>query len=310
MENKIQNTRFSQNTSGQSGISHVQNFFLHLQPRQMTLVITELRDSYLTGPETCFNPNIPNNQQQNHQEPVKSSRRLSENAPPIAQPLSSVRARSLELVANNRATCRLTTYSKRQSIGQSGLMKSYEDECDMVDNHNSHQEISRISLTSKQGSSYSSFDGHYSRSTSSNSSNQSRVAVSPFYCEGSVPTLQPPKNAVAPILIFDRAPSSGQTTLLSYSSSNDYTKNVLQVKNALISSDYSRPNSHVNPVPLNLSLNLEKLETKIIPNIVMKEKDKGKQREIKYIDEDTPTSSTVPNIEATIISIPRAATVI
>lgn len=31
---------------------------LHLQPRQMTLVITELRDDFPVGPDPTFNPNI------------------------------------------------------------------------------------------------------------------------------------------------------------------------------------------------------------------------------------------------------------
>lgn len=31
---------------------------LHLQPRQMTLVITELRDDFPIGPDPTFNPNI------------------------------------------------------------------------------------------------------------------------------------------------------------------------------------------------------------------------------------------------------------
>lgn len=31
---------------------------LHLQPRQMTLVITELRDDFPVGPDPSFNPNI------------------------------------------------------------------------------------------------------------------------------------------------------------------------------------------------------------------------------------------------------------
>jgi tubby-related protein 4 len=31
---------------------------LHLQPRQMTLVITELRDDFPVGPDPNFNPNI------------------------------------------------------------------------------------------------------------------------------------------------------------------------------------------------------------------------------------------------------------
>jgi len=98
----------------------------------------------------------------------------------------------------------------------------------------------------------SSFKNNYSRS-SSNSSCQSRHAISPLYCDGAVPTLQSPKNAVAPSdIIFERpaVPAAGQTTLMSYSSNADYANNVVQVKNALMSEPVRSANSHVNPVPL------------------------------------------------------------
>jgi len=39
---------------------------LHLQPRQMTLVITELRDDFPPGPDPSFNPNIFSEDEDEH----------------------------------------------------------------------------------------------------------------------------------------------------------------------------------------------------------------------------------------------------
>lgn len=147
--------------------------------------------------------------------------------------------------------------------------------------------------------SYSNLISSYGRSSSSSSStNQSRVAISPLYCEQSVPTLQSPKNAVAPSdIIFERPPAGGQTTLMSYSTNTDYSNNVAHVKNALINEHTTRQNtSHVNPVPLNLNLNLERI-------IDGKSKGAIKKKDIQYID-DEPTPSTSSQIA--IISTPSS----
>jgi hypothetical protein len=143
--------------------------------------------------------------------------------------------------------------------------------------------------------SYSNLISSYGRSSSSSSSNQSRVAISPLYCEQSVPTLQSPKNAVAPSdIIFERPPAGGcQTTLMSYSSNTDYSNNVAHVKNALINEHTTRQNSHVNPVPLNLNLNLERI-------IDGKSKGAIKKKDIQYIDDEpTPSTSSQPTIIST-----------
>lgn len=167
-----------------------------------------------------------------------------------------------------------TSYSNPpKSLGPLAKAESYDDDI-----------IETPVAPTKQGISYSNLISSYGRSSSSSSSNnQSRVAISPLYCEQSVPTLQSPKNAVAPSDIIFERPPAGQTTLMSYSSSADYSNNVVQVKNALIS-DHARQNSHVNPVPLNLNLNLER---------VSDGRSKGaiKKKDIKYID-DEPTPST------------------
>lgn len=187
------------------------------------------------------------------------------------------------------------------SLGPLARAESYEDDSDTLEvtSNCSKSTENVVAGTPRQGPSYSSLVSQYSRPSSA-SSNQSRAAISPLYCEGSVPTLQSPKNAVAPSdIIFDRPPA-GQTTLMSYSSNTDYSNNVVQVKNALISSDHPRAsNAHVNPVPLNLNLNLERVETKNTNSTSNSTKDKNpsKRKDLLFIDEETPTSSTTPPIE-------------
>lgn len=136
--------------------------------------------------------------------------------------------------------------------------------------------------------SYSNLISSYGRSSSSSSSNQSRVAISPF--EQSVPTLQSPKNAVAPSDIIFERPPAGQTTLMSYSTNTDYSNNVAHVKNALINDHSIRQNtSHVNPVPLNLNLNLERISKGAV-----------KKKDIQYIDDElTPSTSSQVAITST-----------
>lgn len=296
---------------------------LHLQPRQMTLVITELRDDFPCGPDPNFNPNIFSEDEDEYNLKVsldyvtnvkecsnfgvsfqspKAHRRTKEiphntNAtsgsssahPPIA-PMSprpnrfpSMRhTRRPSPLANNYSSSSSSSTSTGpatscsnppKSLGPLAKAESYDDDI-----------IETPVAPTKQGISYSNLISSYGRSSSSSSSNnQSRVAISPLYCEQSVPTLQSPKNAVAPSDIIFERPPAGQTTLMSYSSSADYSNNVVQVKNALVN-DHARQNSHVNPVPLNLNLNLER---------VIDSRSKGaiKKKDIQYID-DEPTPST------------------
>ena len=188
-----------------------------------------------------------------------------------------------------------------KSLGPLAKAESYDDEI-----------IETPVAPAKQGISYSNLISSYGRSSSSSSSNnQSRVAISPLYCEQSLPTLQSPKNAVAPSDIIFERPPAGQTTLMSYSSSTDYSNNVVQVKNALIN-DHARQNSHVNPVPLNLNLNLERI-------IDGRSKGAIKKKEIQYIDdEQTPSTSSqvlitaqeINAIQPTIVGMNRTQTVV
>lgn len=268
----------------------------------MTLVITELRDDFPLGPDPTFNPNIfsedeEDQQQQkspSHKPPHSKASRYHMNdhqsAPPIA-PMSPRPNRFPSRPRNNHQQSPLACNSSSNQrppilpLGPLAKAESYEDEEEAIATHTETRNC--------QGSSYSRIVSQYSRS-SSTSSNQSRVAISPLYCEGSVPQLQSPKNAVAPSdIIFDRPPAGGQTTLMSYSSNTDYTNNVVQVKNALTNHDHSsRTNAHVTPVPLNLNLNLERVE-KVRPSsantgVVRKQKD------LQFIDEETPSKVSTP----------------
>ncbi|XP_030371459.1 tubby-related protein 4 isoform X2 [Scaptodrosophila lebanonensis] len=346
---------------------------LHLQPRQMTLVITELRDDFPPGPDPSFNPNLfsededeqqHNNNNNNNNNgnvahdnvphvnvtaastlvqealnvaslkpPAIPQRRLNDggSAPPIA-PMSPRPNRILARHKNSLTVGGSVGGSGSAGISPLARAESYDDDSSnesqeaagnsaqsttvllhnaalpstsngtVPSSNNSSSKIMRpknITATtpgarSGPGAGYSGFKNNYSRS-SSNSSCQSRHAISPLYCDGAVPTLQSPKNAVAPSdIIFERpaVPAVGQTTLMSYSSNADYANNVVQVKNALMSEPMRSATSHVNPVPLNLNLNLERMDAaarvKCLPST-------SKRRDMLYIDEETQS----PNALAT-----------
>lgn len=314
---------------------------LHLQPRQMTLVITELRDDFPPGPDPSFNPNIFSEDEDEHHQhqaghhdavpqvnvtsaldvaalkpPTIPQRRLTDGASaPLIAPMSP---RPNRILARHKNSLTVNG-GERGGAGLSPLARaeSYDD-----DSSNESQEAGATgsqsttvllhqapsngsgpgpssSKTITRPKTISSFKNSYSRS-SSNSSCQSRHAISPLYCDGAVPTLQSPKNAVAPSdIIFERpaVPAAGQTTLMSYSSNADYANNVVQVKNALMSEPVRSANSHVNPVPLNLNLNLERMDARVkcmAPAAATATASTSKRRDMLYIDEETqsPTPTT------------------
>lgn len=295
---------------------------LHLQPRQMTLVITELRDDFPILPDPLFNPNIFSEDEDEFN--VKSLRNKHKSReptphcstsghPPIApmtprpknryaSPHHTPQRSSLSYASNshlnnsnssastssssstNLPSTSKTPKSPPRSLGPLlAKQESYDD--DLL--------FETPVLPAKNILNYASIMSSYGhgRSLASSSNNQSRVAISPLYCEQSLPTLQSPKNAVAPSDVAFERPHAGQTTLMNYSSSNsDYLNNLTHVKNAL-SSEHARQNSHVNPVPINLNLNVEKTnnEGKSLHHLF------SKKKSIEYIDDEpTPTTSTQP----------------
>ncbi|KFB45842.1 Tubby [Anopheles sinensis] len=349
---------------------------LHLQPRQMKLVITELRDDFPTGPDPNFNPNIfsedeedqqlqqqqlqqqqqqaqhqlqqhlhQHQQQQHHHSGLLGSvlagagrdsspsgaisrKLLSESAPPIA-PMSPrpnrFPSRPRRHQPSALAGCSSSSSGGPSSRGLLGLgplarAESYEDDTDggggapeasVVVVSELHPVVSSPAARTppRQSIGYS-LVGR----PSSASSNQSRVAISPLYCEGSVPTLQSPKNAVAPSdIIFDRPPA-GQTTLMSYSGANDYIGSLVQVKNALVSSDHhhgARGSSAMAPssVPMNLSLHLDRTEStksnvtngRDSPQPPSGSRSTPKKQNLKFIDEEsTPSTSASPVVPPTV----------
>lgn len=336
----------------------------------MTLVITELRDDFPSGPDPNFNPNIFSededdaalhngsksngnayNSLTNAENQMRATstatanRRLNELSPPIA-PMSPrpnhLLARHKNALNNNGIQC---------AIGNTGLSplaraESYDDDSSNESqdvntyyngakanlptgnllhttngsNNNKMVRPKNITATtpgmrSSLGPGYSSFKNNYSRS-SSNSSSQSRHAISPLYCDGSVPTLQSPKNAVGPTdIIFERPAVSGngQTTVMSYSSNTDYANNVVQVKNVLLPEMIRSTNSHVNPVPLNLNLNLERMDARLkttacssnfTANNNPVNNNNSKRRDISYIDEEVQSPTQQALITFTPVSTP------
>lgn len=210
---------------------------LHLQPRQMTLVITELRDDFVAAPDPNFNPHVFSEDEEEQLRSPLTTRRHRNDSKPLAS-VTSASPGSAPLIApmsprptrfNNKLK---STFTSAGATGSTALeanlarAESYEDEA--VSDSNEDQRPSTapaaLSVVSKPGPSYASLVTQYSRSTSS--SGQPRHAISPLCCEGSVPTLQSPKNAVAPVdIIFDRPPanqSSGAGLMVFHSS--DYTQ--------------------------------------------------------------------------------------
>jgi len=102
------------------------------------------------------------------------------------------------------------------------------------------------------------------------SATQTTRHISPLMCDGSVPTLQSPKNAVAPSeFLIDRNPSS--QTIVATATSSDHAGNVQRMKSVLA----EQQSQNRNIVGLNLNLNLCTLEQNNIDlrHVVMKRVD-------------------------------------
>ncbi|XP_044761146.1 tubby-related protein 4 isoform X3 [Coccinella septempunctata] len=218
---------------------------LHLQPRQMTLIITELTDDFPVCPDPTFNPNLFSEDEDDAvqtDEKGRSSRIPLENCPPIAPILPRGGCVGKKPTPFNSSF--LTPESQKKNGPVLARAESYEDEatyqdvqevvsyCDIIRPQTSSSTNNNNNIyLNLRPSNNQSFVGQFNKSSNGSSTNQ-RHAISPLYCEGSVPALQSPKNAVAPSdIIFDRPPAQ---TLLSYSCDYSNTSNVQNIKSNML----------------------------------------------------------------------------
>lgn len=302
---------------------------LHLQPRQMTLVMTELRDDFPLGPDPNFNPNLFSEDEEEvfQQEDHGGGRMQADIAPPIApmtpRPHHSVpgstagrftaqpHPKSTQIPPPQYITATENHHITETSMVVNGTLvpalaktESYEDEFPYVEltdvvhycesmraNAASCSSTTAVknyidSCTNSQVLSASnsmvySVGGSGGKSNGSGTYNnvvggvtqymgrcnvstagcvggtgtQTTRHISPLMCEGAVPTLQSPKNAVAPSeVLIDRNPSS--QTMMTAATSNDHTGNIQRMKSVLA----EQHSQNRNVVALNLNLNLCTIE--------------------------------------------------
>ncbi|KAL3280347.1 hypothetical protein HHI36_017836 [Cryptolaemus montrouzieri] len=297
---------------------------LHLQPRQMTLIVTELRDDFPVGPDPTFNPNLFSEDEDDaphSDEKNRLSRVPIDTSPPIAPILP--RGSCVGKPKSQFNSSFLTPESQQKNGPALAKAESYEDEvvstdvpdivsfCDIIRPQTStstNSNSSNIYLNLRPpGTQNTNFVGQLNRNANGNPSNQ-RHAISPLYCEGSVPALQSPKNAVAPSdIIFDRPPAQ---TLISYSSDYSNISNVQQIKSNLMN-DITRnglsfqlsdtkskniktlDNTHrldKNNHPQKQTSN-ECRKIKGVPNTQT-----GMSREMRYIDDEIHTEAGPSNV--------------
>lgn len=248
---------------------------LHLQPRQMTVVVTELRDDLRHEPDPNFNPHIFS---EDEDETALALSRMSQPVQSMAAPSVLLASSAADVTAvtgtdeaagsgaplpvvmtrlprpnrllpsrGSGSPSNSTRKLAHTPLGPLAKAESYEDDPFQSDSAHtagaaaempvsppsSAHKLFAIGASRPSGPSYSSLVSQYSRS-SSNSSGQStsRHAISPLCSDGAVPTLQSPKNAVAPSdIIFDRPPPTGLHTLSGNGGSGDCpATNVMVVK--------------------------------------------------------------------------------
>lgn len=182
----------------------------------MTLIITELRDDVPPGPDPNFNPNVFS---EDEEEAIALEERKrmhvcsTDHAPPIA-PMSPR--------GNRLARPKSGNFLEFPPIPALARAESYEDE--FPETLELRQENLRPTSITPRGV------GCSNSIRNGVTTNNGRHAISPLCCEGSVPALQSPKNAVAPSdIIFDRPPVQ---SMVSYSTP-DYVNHVKAEKNNL-----------------------------------------------------------------------------
>ncbi|XP_018578062.1 tubby-related protein 4 [Anoplophora glabripennis] len=281
---------------------------LHLQPRQMTLVMTELRDDFPVGPDPTFNPNLFSEDEEEVVQPEERSRGVRGS---IDIPIAPMSPRG-NVLGKQKCSYLLPEQGVRRIETPSSLLakpESYDEKCcyvevnEVVSLSNNDQIRPQASSSTSNGALLSlrptstqstSFIGQFMQNGAQNGGSQ-RHAISPICCEVSVPALQSPKNAVAPSdIIFDRPPAS---TIISYSASEYFNgSNALQVKSSLVEQTAKN-------ISVTFGLNGEQHKPIVIKKIQEDspvDSKKAKQavneslnRELKFIDEEN--SGTGPS---------------
>ncbi|XP_059056660.1 tubby-related protein 4 [Achroia grisella] len=171
---------------------------LHLQPRQMTLMITELRDDYPVGPDPNFNPNIFSEDEEEvfHSNDSNSSPSHTNNNIRRKVTLNERINNSNNIINQN------DTYSSNNNNTNSPSLARAEsyDEFPYIDTSDTMNNVPENVYSTPVRHTTQAADRRMN-----NASVPNRHAISPLRCESSVPTLQSPKNAVAPTdIIFER----------------------------------------------------------------------------------------------------------
>ncbi|OAD54715.1 Tubby-related protein 4 [Eufriesea mexicana] len=175
---------------------------LHLQPRQMTLVMTELRDDVPAGPDPTFNPNLfSEDEEESFQEFQAASRSTPESQPPPIAPMTPRNAR----LNSNRPKSQISNQFMTNEALPSAMsrVENFESELPYVD----LQEVGNLyeNLRTAPTNTYRTPPRHNP----------------PRCCD--VPALQSPKNAVAPT----------QTIIATSNTGTDYSNNIQRMKTAL-----------------------------------------------------------------------------
>ncbi|XP_054015652.1 tubby-related protein 4-like isoform X1 [Hylaeus anthracinus] len=175
---------------------------LHLQPRQMTLVMTELRDDVPAGPDPTFNPNLfSEDEEESFQELKSASRSTSEAQPPPIAPMTPRNAR----LNSNRPKSQISNQFMTSEALPAALsrVENYENELPYVD----LQEMGNLYENLRTGP--------------TNTYRTPSRHNPPRCCD--VPALQSPKNAVAPT----------QTIIATSNTGTDYSNNIQRMKTVL-----------------------------------------------------------------------------
>ncbi|KZC12487.1 Tubby-related protein 4 [Dufourea novaeangliae] len=229
---------------------------LHLQPRQMTLVMTELRDDVPAGPDPTFNPNLfSEDEEESFQELQAASRSTTEaQAPPIA-PMTPRNAR----LNSNRPKSQISN----QFIASEALpatlsrVENYENELPYVD-------------LQEMGNLYDNL-----RTAPTNTYRTPPRHNPPRCCD--VPALQSPKNAVAPT----------ETIIATSNTGTDYTNNIQRMKTVLadqqagVVTKKELENNKFNQISQDDKTILSSCPTTIISFST------GKTEEIRFIDDES-----------------------